>query len=182
MKFKKRIRLFVDSIVWLIITFIALIPLRTIRTTLLRILGLKIGNSVLYGKFRIRKPGNIKIGEGSVIGHYTSLDGRNKIKIGNNVNISSEVMIWTMDHDLNDSKFKASGGPVVIDDYAWISTRAIILPNVEIGKGAVVAAGAVVTKNVPPYDVVAGIPAKKIGARNRNLDYSPLDSGSLPFI
>ena len=182
MKIKRQIRLSFDSLIWLITIFISYIPLRFIRTLILKILGMKIGKSVIYGRFRIRKPNKISIGNGTVVGHYVSLDGRNKITIGNNVNISSEVMIWTMDHDHNDAKFVAGGGPVIINDYAWISTRAIILPNIEIGKGAVIAAGAVVTKDVSPYEIVGGVPAKTIGTRNKNLNYSPLDSGSLPFI
>ena len=182
MKIKRKFRLFFDSIVWLIIFLLSFLPIQILRTLILKMMGLKIGKSIIYGGFKIRKPSKIKIGNGTVIGHYASLDGRNNITIGDNVNLSSEVMIWTMDHDLNDSKFKASGGPVIIDDYAWISTRAIILPNITIGKGAVVAAGAVVTKNVESFDIVAGVPAKKIGTRNKNLNYSPLESGTLPFI
>ena len=63
-------------------------------------------------------------------------------------------------------------GLVKIEDYAWICSRAIILPNVTIGKGAVVASGAVVTKNVDAYTVVGGIPAKKIADRNTDLEYT----------
>ncbi|NJK52359.1 MAG: hypothetical protein HC936_05170 [Leptolyngbyaceae cyanobacterium SU_3_3] len=79
--------------------------------------------------------------------------------------------IWTAQHDLNDSGFAGVSAPVVIEDYAWISSRATILPGVTIGRGAVVAAGAVVTKSVAPFEIVGGVPAKKIGERNRDLDY-----------
>lgn len=179
---KKTIKKYLTSIQWLLLSIISCIPARFVRTGLLRIMGMKITGAVLYSGFHIRKPSRISIGKGTVIGHGATLDGRNGIKIGNNVNFSSEVMIWTMQHDYNASDFRASGGPVVIHDYAWISARAIILPNVIIGEGAVVAAGALVTRNVDPYTVVGGVPAKKIADRNRNLDYSPAKFGALPFI
>ena len=83
-------------------------------------------------------------------------------------------MIWTLHHDYNDINFKTVGDRVKIGDYAWICSGAIILPGVEIGEGAVVAAGAVVTKNVDPYCIVGGVPAKKIGEREKkNYLYSP---------
>ncbi len=182
MNIKNKLRLYFESFAWLYLTFISYIPIRFIRTMFLRFFGMKIGSSVIYGKFRIRMPSKITIGNGSVIGHYSSLDGRNGLSIGDNVNISSEVMIWTMDHDHNSSSFKTSGGPVRINNHVWVSTRAIILPGVELGEGSVVAAGAVVTKNVEKFTVVGGIPAKEIGKRNKDLKYSPLDSGALPFI
>lgn len=116
-----------------------------------------------------------------MIENNVTLDGRRGIKIGKNVNFSSEVMIWTLQHDYNNPSFSVKGGEVIIEDYVWISTRAIILPNVRIGKGAVVAAGAVVTKDVPPFTVVGGIPAKKIGERNKELNYVPSDA-HLPFV
>ena len=69
-------------------------------------------------------------------------------------------------------RFMASkGGLVVIIDRAWISCRVVILPGVTVGEGAVVAAGAVVTKNVPPYTIVAGVPAKEVGKRTKDLRY-----------
>ena len=67
---------------------------------------------------------------------------------------------------MNSTDFHGKGAPVVIEDYAWICSRAIIMPGVRIGKGAVVAAGAIVTHNVNPFTVVGGIPAKKISDRD----------------
>lgn len=183
---KNRIKSFAgryyQSILWIILSITAYIPSHIVRNTFLRLFGMKINKAIVYGTFYIRRPSKISIGEGTVIGHGVTLDGRNGITIGKNVNFSSEVMIWTMQHDYNDPEFGPSGGPVVIGDYAWISARAIVLPNVTIGEGAVVAAGAVVTKDVEPYTVVGGIPAKKIADRNRDLQYSPVNGGGLPFV
>ena len=128
-----------------------------------------------------RSPWKVKIGDHSIIGHNAVLDARERIVIGENINIGSQVMVWTLQHDYNDPDFRTKGGKVVIEDFAWISTRALILPNVTIGRGAVVAAGAVVTTDVPPYTVVGGIPARKIGERTRAFNYTLEDRG-VPFV
>ena len=77
----------------------------------------------------------------------------------------------TGSHDINSEDFKYKGQPIDIDDYAFIGVNTIVLQGVKIGKGAVVCAGAVVTKNVPDYAIVAGVPTKIIGFRNKNLNY-----------
>ena len=129
--------------------------------------------TIYYGA-QIRKPFKIKIGSGSTIGDNAILDGRNGIEIGNNVNLSSNVSIWTEQHDHRDPWFRCETQKkekVVIGDRAWIGPNTIILHDVKIGEGAVVAAGAVVTKDVGDYQIVGGIPAKRIGERNHNLLY-----------
>ena len=96
------------------------------------------------------------------------------LRIGKNVTLGTEVMIWTLQHDYNDPKFGVKGGAVVIGDYAWLGSRSILLPGVKLGEGAVVAAGAVVTKNVDPFTVVGGVPAKVISKRAvQDLNYVP---------
>lgn len=130
---------------------------------------------VIYYGTEIREPSNIWIGRGSIIGDNSILDGRNGIKIGKDVCFASNVRIWTEQHDHRDPWFRCETQehkPVIIDDRAWIGSHTIILHSVHIGEGSVVAAGAVVTHDVPPYTMVAGIPAKKVGERNRDLKYS----------
>ena len=158
-------------------------PSRRLRTFLARrLLHLKADpDSVLYQWRDLRHPRGIEIGKGTVIGHWATLDGRRGLRIGDNVNCSSEVALWTLQHDPDDREFGVRGGPIVIEDYAWISFRATILPGVRIGRGAVVAAGSVVTKSVEDYTVVGGIPAKPIGIRSRDLEYS-LSAGAPWFI
>jgi acetyltransferase-like isoleucine patch superfamily enzyme len=112
------------------------------------------------------QPNNIVIGNDSVIGDSTFLDGRDKLIIGDHVDIASEVMIYNSEHNINDPHFVAINAPVKIDDYVFIGPRAIILPGVHIKKGAIVAAGAVVTKDVDEFQMVGGVPAKPIGARS----------------
>jgi acetyltransferase-like isoleucine patch superfamily enzyme len=115
--------------------------------------------------------GGVQIGDNSVINRGCTLDGRGKLFVGNNVNISQEVMILTAEHDVNHPFFAGIEAPVVIHDDAWISTRSMLLPGVTVGRGAVVAAGAVVTKDIPAYSIVAGVPARVIGKRSNNLKY-----------
>jgi acetyltransferase-like isoleucine patch superfamily enzyme len=162
-----------SSLIFLAQKFVSFLPFHIIRifitNTFFRSkISYKAG--VYYG-VEIRHPWKLVIDESSVIGHNVILDARKGLKIGKNVNISSEAMIWTLHHDYNSAEFAAVGGQTVIDDYAWICARSIILPGVHIGKGAVVAAGAVVHKDVPEYTVVGGVPAKHIANRTKDLSY-----------
>lgn len=149
------------------------LPSKAVRLSLARkLLGLDIHRSAhIYKWTELRIPQQIHIGMGSIIGSDSILDGRSGIYIGSNVNLSSEVALWTLQHDPQSESFSTRGGSITIEDRAWISFRATILPGVTIGEGAVVAAGAIVTKNVDPFTIVGGIPAKPIGTRNRNLTY-----------
>ncbi len=115
---------------------------------------------------------NFIIGQNSVINSGCRLDNRGTIIIGDNVSISQEVIILTADHDVNSTMGEGILKKVILEDYSWIGTRALILPGVTIKKGAVVAAGAIVTKDVEEYSIVVGVPAKHIKYRNRNLQYS----------
>ena len=122
-------------------------------------------DSIIYRRAKFLSPNNISIGHNSVVGDYAFLDARKKLFIGNNVAISSEVRLYTLQHDIESPNFKAAGGPLIIKNWVYIGARAIILPNVTIGEGAVVAAGAVVTKNVEPWTMVGGVPAHFIKKR-----------------
>lgn len=152
---------------------VAEIPSHHIRRFFYRLSGMQIGaGSTIHMRARVYDPRNIVIGEDTIIGERATLDGRRQLKgskgglsIGSHVDIASEVMIWTSEHDLTDPQLKAIEEPVTIADYVFIGPRAIILPGVTIGKGAVVAAGAVVTKDVSSGSIVAGVPAKEISKR-----------------
>lgn len=152
------------GIFWL--QLLCYIPSHHVRRFILRLGGARIGkgSSVHMGCrfFSLKK---IRIGEDCVIGYGVFLDGRDRITIGSHVDIASDVMIYNSEHNINSEDFRPVLGSVEIGDYVFIGPRAIILPGVRIGKGAVVAAGAVVTKDVADFAVVGGVPAEVIGER-----------------
>ncbi len=151
----------------LILTFAsAFIPFHLIRKVLFQLAGAKIGkNSYVHMWTRFFYPPNITIGNGTIIGDHCFLDGRAPLKIGNHVDIASQVLIYNSEHDINSEGFDPIEEPVEIGDYVFIGPRAIILPGVKIGKSAVIAAGAVVTQDVADFAIVGGVPAKVIGER-----------------
>lgn len=110
-------------------------------------------------------PWNLKIGENSSIADFALVRASTNIEIGANVCISEGVRVLTASHDVSSPCFDLKRAPVVIKDFVWIAMGAIILPGVTIGEGAVVGAGSVVTKDVEPWTVVAGNPAKFIKKR-----------------
>jgi maltose O-acetyltransferase len=117
-----------------------------------------------YGPGQVRRDG-FRLGAYSRINRGCCLDVRGGLDIGDNVSISPEVMILTASHRVDDPEFRVENRPVVIEDHVWIGSRATVLPGVTLGRGCVVAASAVVTRNVPPLAIVAGIPAREVGVR-----------------
>lgn len=148
-------------------SLITFLPIRYFRHKWFNMfLDLGKDSNIMMG-FTIRKLTNISIGNTTNINPSCMFDSRGgSIIIGDNVDISPEVNIWTLQHDPQDPNFDTNGGPVVIEEFVWIGNRATILPNITIGRGAVVATGAVVTKNVNPWTIVGGVPAREIGKRN----------------
>jgi maltose O-acetyltransferase len=150
----------------MILHFICDIPFYTPRRIGYKLSGVKIGaGSKIHIGARFFSPRGVKIGEDSIIGDHTFLDGRAPLTVGSHVDIASQVLIYNSEHDVNAEDFHPVTQPVEIGDYVFIGPRAIILPGVKIERGAIVAAGAVVTKDVPPFAIVAGVPARIIGER-----------------
>lgn len=142
------------------------IPSHHLRRLLLRLGGAKIGQgSAIHMGVSFFSLRHLKVGEDTILGRNIFLDGRAPINIGNHVDIASDVMIYNSEHDINSEDFHAMVAPVEIGDYVFIGPRAIILPGIKIGKGAVVGAGAVVTKDVGDFQIVGGVPAQVIGER-----------------
>lgn len=142
------------------------IPSHHLRRFIYRLEGVKIGSgSSIHMGTRFYEPKNIRIGSDTIIGENAVLDGREKLTIGDHVAIASEVMIYNSEHAIHEPDFNPVSEPVVIEDYVFIGPRSIILPGVTLGKGAIVAAGAVVTKDVAAFAIVGGVPARVIGQR-----------------
>jgi maltose O-acetyltransferase len=152
-----------------------------------RVLGIEIGDGAgvhlgayvwFYGPRQIRRVG-VRIGRNTRIGRNCTIDARSPLNVGDNVAVSPEVMILARTHDVNDPEFaesEAAPCAVTIEDHVWIGTRAMVMPGVTVGRGAVVAAASVVTKDVPPLTIVAGVPAKPIGMRDAGATVYEFDS------
>ncbi|HNQ87837.1 MAG TPA: acyltransferase [Verrucomicrobiota bacterium] len=150
-------------------------PSHTVRRGIARLYlgGLGPGCSFLLD-CEIRAGRNVTIGRNCVFNRGVLLDGRGgRLTIGDCVDVAQESNIWTLEHDVHDDHHRDRGAPVTIEDHVWIASRATILPGVRIGRGAVVAAGAVVTSDVPPMAIVGGVPARTIGERRSALQYTP---------
>lgn len=156
---------------------ISMVPSNHLRRLLYKGLGAHIAPKVVFHfRTEIRDPWSLHIGKGTIIGDNALLDARSGLFIGKNVNLSSNVSIYTRQHDHRDPYFacpdpQSKKMSVEIDDRVWLGSNVIVLPGVHIGEGAVCCAGCVVTKDVPPYAVVAGIPAKQVGERPQVLEY-----------
>lgn len=160
---------------WMIID-VGRIPSVSVRRSFYRLLGAAIGShAVIHYGSEIRCPKRLEIGKGSIVGDNAILDARCGLVIGRHVNISSNVSIYTLQHDYRDRKFHCNVEQrrmkVEIGDRVWLGANVIVLPGVTIGEGAVCCAGAVIAKDVPPFSVMAGIPAQQVRERPRDIDY-----------
>jgi acetyltransferase-like isoleucine patch superfamily enzyme len=160
--------------IYFINSIVSRLPSHRLRLFLYRtVLGIEIGaGSHVFMGARFEARGNVRIGRNSVINQGCHFDNQGKIVIGDNVSISADAAIVTSDVNVKDPERKPRTRPVEIGDYVVIGTRATVLPGVRVGEGGVVAAGAVVCKDVPPYTFVAGIPAKTTGSRPRGPTYN----------
>jgi len=150
----------------MLLRWVGYIPSHTIRLLCYKLAGIKIGRgSRIHMWANFFQPRGVEIGRDTIVGDHCFLDGRAKLKIGDHVAIASSVLIYNSEHDIHSQDFHAIEEPVEIGDYVFIGPRAIILPGVKIGRGAVIAAGAVVTKDVEPGKIVGGVPARVIGER-----------------
>ncbi|SRR5258708_151857 len=149
-----------------IVRIVGCIPIYTLRYLVYILAGVKIAKNVhIHMGADFFYPAGVSIGEGTTVGRNAFLDGRDKLTIGKHVDITSDVMVYNSEHDISSEDFSPITAAVEISDYVFIGPRAIILPGVKIGKGAVVAAGAVVTEDVEDFKIVGGVPAKVIGER-----------------
>lgn len=149
------------------------IPVRWIRVVIFRGLVQSCGEGIgLLRGIEVRHGKNISVGNRAVINKRVLLDGRGgALVIGEDVDIAQDTSIFTLQHDVNSDSHAAVGGDVIIEDHVWIASRATILPGIRIGRGAVVAACSVVTKDIPALAIVGGVPAKVIGRRTNALTY-----------
>ncbi len=169
------------QIVFILLKFLNLtynfLPFFVLKKTYLCLFGIKLGTkSYIHSPVRYFHFGRLELGDNTVVNSGCYLDNRRGIFIGRNVSIAHDVKIYTLGHEIDDPYFRLRGASVRINDNAVIFANAQIMPGVEIGEGAVVYPGSVVTRNVEPYCVVGGNPARKLRERERNIKYE-LDYG-----
>lgn len=169
-----RLRLFAIRLLnYLTNHVVANVPSYGLRHAWYRWLGVDLGSGSsiqlgcylwFFGPNALRRSG-VRIGRNTRINRRCCLDGRGPLHIGDNVSISPEVSVITTGHDWREAGFPLESRGVTIEDHVWIGVRATILPGAHIGRGSVVAAGAVVSGCVPPHTVVAGTPARPVASR-----------------
>ena len=149
--------------------------------------GIVFGDRVTVGAYALVRPSNayggpigegLKVGNNSNIGPYCYIGCSGYIEIGNNVMMGPRVSIYAENHIFNrtDIPMKEQGVAlefVRIEDDCWIASHSVILPGVTVGRGSIVSAGSVVTKDVPPFSIVGGSPAKVIRTRSQVTPLTP---------
>lgn len=155
----------IRRIIWFVINAIVFpcVPM-IIRRWLLLLFGANVGAPEIARTAKIFAPWNLVMRSGC-IGPHVELYNKGKIELGDGVVLSQDSYLCTASHDITDDRMRLVTKSIIIGDNVWIASRAVILPGVRIGEGAVVAAGAVVTKDVEPWTVVGGNPAKFIKKR-----------------
>lgn len=160
-----------NAVYWVLFrpSFDKFVLLEKWRIFLLRCFGAKIGTKThsIYSTTIIWAPWNLELGDNVALSQHSNIYAVDKIRIGDNTVISREAFLCTASHDISSPIMELTTAPITIGSNCWICARAIVLPGVTIGDGAVVAAGAVVTKDVEPWTVVGGNPAKFL--KNRSM-------------
>lgn len=147
-------------------------PLHSWRSTLLRMFGAKVGRGVhVYPKAKIWAPWNLELADECGIANGAILYSQDKIIIGRRAVISQGAHLVTGTHDYSKFEFPLITMPISIGDFAWIATEAFIHPGINIGRGCLIGARSVVTKDMPEWMICVGHPCKPI--KERNFDYYP---------
>lgn len=143
------------------------------RVRLLRLFGARLGKGVVIKPgFRVKFPWRLRVGNHCWLGEDSWIDNLAEVTLEDNVCISQGAYLCTGNHDWSDPSFRLIVKPITIKEGAWVGARAVVCPGVTVGESAVVTAGSVVTKDVPPYEIHAGNPAgfvrpRRIGSQLR---------------
>lgn len=149
-----------------------LLPFFFIKNIYLKLIGNKIGKQTyIHIPIRFMYHKNLEIGDNVHVGYSCNLDARCGIKIGNNVTIGPYTKLLSIGHDIDDPQYIGKGKTIEIGDNVVFFYNCIVMPGVKIAEGAVILTGAVVTKDVEPYSVVGGNPAKHLRYRSKDLQY-----------
>lgn len=155
-------------------TFLSVLPTKigcVIRGIVVGLLSKKFNIPNIRRNCHIFRPWNLHVGRNVGIGRNSIINCVGSVSLGDNVRLGPNIMISTLNHNyyLLDKPIAKQGArisPVIINDDVWIGANVSILTGITIGKGVVIGAGSVVTKDIPPYAIAAGVPAKVIKLRN----------------
>jgi putative colanic acid biosynthesis acetyltransferase WcaF len=144
------------------------------RAALLRMFGARVGKGVcIKPRVRVKFPWYLTIGDHSWIGEEVWIDNLAEVRIGAHSCVSQGAYLCTGNHDWSHPHMKLYRRPIVVGQGVWIAARALICPGVEIGDGAIVSAGSVVSKNVPPFEIHSGNPARMVRLRRMTESSQP---------
>lgn len=136
------------------------------RCFLLRLFGARVGKMCrINGGAEIWFPKNLVVGDNCWIDNNTKIYNVERITLGDNCVVSSGSFLCTASHDVSSPNFELTTSPISIANCVWVASNAIVLPGVSVGEGAVIGAGAVVTRDVAPWTIVGGNPAREISKR-----------------
>jgi putative colanic acid biosynthesis acetyltransferase WcaF len=156
------------SIVWALLYRPSPRPFHAWRAFLLRCFGATLGpNCHFYPKSRIWAPWNLVCADGASLGDEAEIYNPSPISMGSHAIVSQQAYICGATHDYNDPAFPLISFPMSVGAYAWVCARASVSPGVNVGEGAVLGLGSVATRDLDPWTVYAGVPAKPIKRRVR---------------
>lgn len=148
------------------------LPAHWLRLGWLRALGAEVGRGVcVFRGTTVIGADRLTLRDRVQVGFRVVLDARGGLTVAEDVLISSDTQLLTANHNLESSEFERQVAPIVIGDHAWVATRAVVLGGVTLGRGSVVAAGGVATRDVAARMIVGGVPARPLGERSGGLDY-----------
>ncbi len=141
------------------------------RASLLRLFGAKLGrNTRIYPSARIWAPWNLECEDLAAVGEQAILYNPAKIRLGSHSIVSDQAYLCGATHDYRDPNFPMIWAPIVVERYAWICARACVQMGVTVGEGAILGLNAVATRDLEPWAIYAGVPARKIKKRPRHSD------------
>lgn len=142
------------------------LPLYKLKVVVLRLFGAKIGSNVIIKPgVNIKYPWKLAIGNHSWIGEGVWIDNLDEIVIGNNVCISQGAMLLTGNHNYTKTTFDLILGEITLEDGVWIGAKSVVCPNVRCKSHSVLAVGSVASKDLEPYNIYRGTPAKLVRKR-----------------
>lgn len=179
---RNRIGRLIWLLVWAMFGRLSPTPLFFWRAMLLRIFGAKVGKgSRIYPNIKIWAPWLLQVEDVVAIANGVDVYNPGGVRLGHHVVLSQGSYLCGATHDFNDEGFPMVWKPIVIEPYGWVCARAIVLPGVIVGEGAVLGAGAVANKNLAPWSVYAGNPSCKVGERNRFVEAKKLLSRKVGY-